>query len=78
MQHGRILGAFSSLDESQSPYGAQSLATSWKRFGALNAEFMVAIPLRGSIPCNCDGPEEEVSPREGGSQSPYGAQSLAT
>ena len=89
--------------ESQSPYGAQSLAT----YLALcnHPHLHVAIPLRGSIPCNgflrlkgSSGKPRtgrnpltglnplqhysamfcEVGRGVGGSQSPYGAQSLAT
>ena len=88
---------------SQSPYGAQSLAT----YLALcnHPHLHVAIPLRGSIPCNgflrlkgSSGKPRtgrnpltglnplqhysamfcEVGRGVGGSQSPYGAQSLAT
>ena len=64
-------------EASQSPYGAQSLATPGLVWGISWPKEGVAIPLRGSIPCNDQGRIIGVR-RLLASQSPYGAQSLAT
>ena len=63
---------------SQSPYGAQSLATPLRVPRVRGRRGSVAIPLRGSIPCNREAIRGVIAKAIEESQSPYGAQSLAT
>ena len=66
------------IKKSQSPYGAQSLATNAEHGAVPNPDRQVAIPLRGSIPCNGFASARLGTGSMTPSQSHYGAQSLAT
>ena len=63
---------------SQSPYGAQSLATPLRVPRVRGRRGSVAIPLRGSIPCNREAIRRVIAKAIEEAQSPYGAQALAT